>query len=206
MHACLPRLGKSRLSGATIACPHCGAVSSAQATLCYNCGGELRAVVDPAAAERLSAGSGARAETDARRYAAMVTLLFAGLFFCGVIGSMLSSFDAPSPAWLDGPPGSGRLFLVAFVVFFSGLGVGVFRAMHRHEWSAWGNVAVIAAACVGGFFVGLWIGPSYPDSDFLIPGSSRASFALMGAAVMTIGFSVLVWFRSRRWNAAGWDV
>lgn len=201
----LSRLGKSRLSGATIACPHCGATSSVQATLCYNCGGELRVVVDPAIAEHLSVVSGVRAETDARRYAAMVTFLFAGLFFCGVLGSMLSSFDAPSPAWLDGPPESGRLFLVAFVVFFSGLGVGIFRAMHRHVWSAWGNVAVIAAAGVGGFFVGLWIGPSYPGSDFLIPGSSRASFALTGAAAMTIGFSVLVWLRGRRWNAVGWD-
>ena len=193
------------MSDATLACPHCGAISSASAELCYNCGGDLHTTAASAASLQQAATSAARTESTARRYATTATFLLAGLFLCSFLGSAFSSFDAPGPAWIESALQFGPVWVVAFVVFFSGVGVGIYRSMAGHEWSAWGNVAIIAAATVGGFVAGLWLSQSFLGSSYQVPASARMSFGLAGSAALAIGSVVMIWLRNRRWKAVRRD-
>jgi len=101
--------------------------------------------------------------------------------------SELNSFDTPGGAtWFPVIP----LGPIGFILFFAGVGVGIYRGLLPHDWSKSGNVVVTLAAFVGGFVVGRIIGHSFLGDGRDATQGAMAAFGYGGAVLFAGGAMV----------------
>jgi len=150
----------------------------------------------------LTAGSeSSKSAWHAALTAIAVAVSLAVLTVLWLVLSFLSSFDSPGAGWTQGIA-FGPITLLGFVLFFPGIGVGVYRALFDHDWSLTGNVVVTFAAAGGGFIVGLWFSQWFLGDGYDVSQSARAVFGYAGLVLFAGGALLAIRIHSAKRAAA----